>query len=307
MSFVFPQPASHLPDGVKKIFSSIESKNFSVVAPQDTYFEAKNFFSGKAALVKPELSFANLMECYKSLPMMPPLTGYKHLKGDLILSKANYPQSQNLRQYDKGYALLWCGADYALFAKESFISENPKLKKLNYYSPYIVLPPDIEHRKLALSEIENILKDEPNFFEGLRDRGRIYLDLKEPQKAVESFEAALKIKKSAQVYNDLGVAFTNLERYDDAMNAYLESMKISPRDLYPRMNYAYAAMTSGKFEEALIVLEDLNRAYPTFYPAYRLHYQVYGRMGEIEKAKDILRKMPKEIMTRDELDLLGEK
>jgi len=169
------------------------------------------------------------------------------------------------------------------------------------------MPDDIEQKKLALLEIDDLLKDEPLFFEGFRDRGKIYLDLQEPQKALESFDAALKIKKTAQIYNNLGVAFTHLQKYEDAMNAYLKAMELAKRDIFPRMNYAFVAMITGKLDEARLVLEDLNRAYPTFYPAYRLHYQVYGRMGEIEKSKEILRNIPKELRTPDENDLLGEK
>lgn len=304
---VFPPLTPAIPKGVEKILEKIEKKDYSIVTAPELYYQTKSKFSKRGCTLKPKENFSELLTYYKTLPLMPPLIGYEVLEGDLVLLRANYPQNQNLRQYKKGYFLLWCGKEYALFAKESFLRENPKIKPLNNYSPYLVMPQDIEQRKAALAEIDEILKDEPLFFEGWRDKGRILLDFKEPQKAVESFEAALKVKKSAQVYNDLGVAYTNLEKYDEALNSYLESMKLSPRDLYPRMNYAYAAMTSGKFEDALFVLEDLNRAYPTFYPAYRLHYQIYGRMGEIEKAKEILRKIPKEMRTQDENDLLGEK
>lgn len=303
----FPSSYKSFPEGAKKVLNLSENKNFSLFVPPEIYFNAKEFFSKSNVDIKPELSLSSLLELYQSLPINPPLTGYKTQEGDVILVNANYPSNQNLRNYNKNCYLIWCGKDYSLFASGKFLIENPKVKRLNSYSPYVVMPNDIENRKLALAEIEDILKDEPQFFEGLRDRGRIYLDLQEAQKAVESFESALKIQKNAQIYNDLGVAFTSLQRYDEAMNAYLEAMRLSPRDLYPRMNYAYTAMISGRLEEARVVLEDLNRAYPTFYPAYRLHYQVYGRMGEIEKAKEILRNIPKELRTKDENDLLGEK
>jgi tetratricopeptide (TPR) repeat protein len=238
---------------------------------------------------------------------MPPLVGYKVPEADLILTRANYPKNHNLREIKKEYKLVWCGKDYALFAKESFLNNNPQIKTLKYYTPYTLLPKDDEGKKLALSEIDLLLRLEPDFYEGLRDKGRLLIDLKRDEEAIDFFKRALKIKESGELYNDLGVCYFNLQKYEEALNCYYNAMKLSPRDIIPRMSYAYTAMQMGNIDDAIVVLEDLNRAYPTFYPAYRLHYQAWGRKGDIEKAKEILRKIPKELRTQDEKDLLNER
>lgn len=304
--FLFSAKNPSLPSDSEKIFRAISTENFSAFVPPEIYFQAKQKLKDKNIALKPEINFYQLIKYYKSLPLNPPLIGYNFYEADLILTRGNYPKTHNLRQFNKGYKLVWCGREYAIFGKEDFL-KSYNIETLKYYSPYTLLPKEEEGKKLAILEIDKLLIDEPVFYEALRDKGRLLIDLKRQEEAIETFQKALKIKESGEIYNDLGVCYFNLEKYEEALNCYYKAIKLSPDDIIPRMSFAYTAMITGKLDDAILVLQDLNRAFPTFYPAYRLHYQAWGRKGEIEKAKEILRNIPKELRTPDENDLLGEK
>lgn len=303
---IFSAKNPSLPSGAEKIFRAVSSKNFTPFVPPEIYFQAKQKLKDKNIVLKPEINFYQLLKYYKSLPLNPPLIGYNFYEAGLILTKGNYPKTHNLREFNKDYKLVWCGKEYAIFGKEDFL-KSCNIETLKYYSPYTLLPKEEEGKKLAILEIDKLLIDEPNFYEALRDKGRLLIDLKREEEAIESFKKALKIKESGELYNDLGVCYFNLEKYEESLNCYYKAIKLSPDDIIPRMSFAYTAMITGKLDDAILVLQDLNRAFPTFYPAYRLHYQAWGRKGEIEKAKEILRNIPKELRTPDENDLLGEK
>lgn len=304
--FVFPSEKPSFPKGAIIIFEKVTTSGFSVFVPPEIYFEAKEKLDDKNLTLKPELVSSQLLEYYKEFPLNPPLIGYISPEADLILTRGNYPKNHNLREIKKGYKLLWCGKVYALFAKEEFL-KNENIEPLKHYTPYTLLPQDDEGKKIAISEIDKILIDEPDFCEALRDKGRLLIDLKREEEAIECFKKALKLKKNGELYNDLAVCYFNLQKYEEALNCYYEAIKLLPSEIIPRMGYAYTAITIGNLDDAILVLQDLNRAYPTFYPAYRLHYQAWSRKGEIEKAKEILRYIPKELRTPDENDLLGEK
>jgi len=104
----------------------------------------------------------------------------------------------------------------------------------------------------------------------------------------------------------LGFAISIWVNTNDAIKCYFKAIELSPKDILPRMSCAYTLMVIGRLDDARMILEDLNRAYPTFYPAFRLHSQVVAKMGDVEKSKEILRNIPKDLRTNDENELLGE-
>lgn len=299
--FVYPQKVEEIPKGIFDELKKVESIKCSVVCDISLYNQIGSNF--KNFVLKPEIGSKELTKFYKSFPLRPPLIGYTFFEGDLIICKSFYPNSPNLRGYGKGFKLVFCGKDYALFGKEQFLSMNG-IKPLNY-SPYFKSNPLEVDQEKVLSEIDFILSKEPLFYEALRDKGRILIDLKRSKEALVPLTSALHLKKSAEIYNDLGVAYFNIRDYEKAMECYIEAIKLSPREVIPRMSYAYTALLIGKFEDAEIVLQDLNRAYPTYYPAFRLHYEVLTKKGEMEKAKEVLRKIPKEFRSEEENEILG--
>lgn len=294
------------PKRVFEIIEQLKSEKVEFFVHPSIYYQIKKLAVRSNIITKPKENLKELIALFKNYPHHPPLEGYKTFDSDIILTLSQYPKNPTLRNIKKEYALAYCGKEYAMFIKRDLAAKS-KIKTFENYSPYVVTLNDNEKRKLALIEIDEILKYEPQFFEALRDKGRILIDLKEYEKAIEVLKDALKIRKSGEVYNDIGVAYYNLQKYDLALENFLYSVKLMPNALYPRMGLALCAYELDRLEEAKIILEDLNSKFPTFYPAFRLHSRVYAKLRDIEKAKELLRKIPKEYRTIDENELLNEK
>lgn len=303
-----PQEQAALPDGFKEILTSLKGSEARIACPPEFHDETAFLLQRTGGRnIFPAANVRDLRKYYTMLPVMPPFLGHATPETDILFTRAYYPDKSSLRPFRGGWKIVNCGEKYAVFASDAFLASSPGLKHLEFYTPYSVLPPDEELKKGALREVEDILKGDSLFFEGLRDAGKLLLDLNEPQKAEKYFNEALKIRKSAEIYNDLGVSLANSGKPDASMTAYLEAMKLSPRDIYPRMNYASAAFSVGKNDEGKMVLEDVVRAYPTFYPAVRMLSQAYGREGNVGKAVELLSLIPREQRTKDENDLVGDK
>ena len=301
-----PQKKAVLPDGFKNILVSLKDGGAKIACPPEFHGEVASVMGRSDGRgVFPAANAGDLRKYYSMFPVMPPFLGHETPETDILLTRAYYPDKASMRSFREGWKIVSCGERYAMFASDAFLASSPGLKHFEYYTPYSYLPPDGELKKRALEEVEAVLAADGSFFEGLRDAGKILLDLGEPRKAEKYFNDALKIRKSAEIYNDLGVSLANSGSLDSAMEAYLEAMKLAPRDIYPRMNYASAALAAGKNEEGKMVLEDLVRAYPTFYPAVRMLSQTYGKEGNVEKAKEVLSLIPKEQRSKDENDLEG--
>ncbi|HNQ77626.1 MAG TPA: hypothetical protein PK747_01645 [Acidobacteriota bacterium] len=302
-ALAIPQKQASLTGGFKEILISLRGTGAKIACPPQFHDEAARLTGGE---VFPSASVKELKGYYSMLPLTPPFLGHAVPDADILFTEAYYPEKSSMRPFSRGWKIASCSNDHALFVSEKFLASTPDFGHLNNYSPYTVLPPDPEAKKLALAEVETLLAEDPGFYQGLRDAGKLLLDMGEPQKAEHYFNDALKVRKSAEIYNDLGVSLANSGKPEAAMNAYLEAMKLSPRDIYPRMNYAAAALSTGKTDEGKMVLEDLVRAYPTFYPAIRMLSQVYGKEGNIDRSRETLRLIPKELRTPDENSLVGD-
>jgi hypothetical protein len=302
--FIFPPSSNKISEGLKDELEKISSPNCEVVVDTELYNKVGSTFPD--LILKPQIKTSSLIQYYKNLPFRPPLIGYPVYDSNILISKPFYPKTPNFREYEKGWQLLWCGSKFVLFGKEDFLKSEKNLIPLAY-SPYHRFQPDSETTEKVLKDLDKLTKMDPQFFEGLRDRGRILIDLKREEEAIQSFNSALKIKESGEIFNDLGVCYFNLGKYDDAIKCYFKAIELSPKDILPRMSCAYTLMVSGRLDDARVILEDLNRAYPTFYPAFRLNSQVVAKMGDIEKSKEILRNIPRDLRTKDESELLGEK
>lgn len=298
-----PQKQAALPGGFREILASLKGTGAKIACPPEFHDEAARLTGGE---VFPSAKVKELREYHSMLPLTPPFLGHAVPDADILMTRAFYPMKPSLRPFSKGWMLASCSDDHALFVSERLLVARPGFRYLANYSPYSALPPDPEAKKLALGEVEALLGENPGFYQGLRDGGKLLLDLNEPVKAAKYINDALKIRKSAETLNDLGVSLANSGNPEAAMAAYLEAMNLSPRDIYPRMNYAAAALAMGKNDEGKMVLEDLVRAYPTFYPAIRMLSQTYAKEGNIEKAKETLSLIPREQRSRDENDLVGD-
>jgi len=306
-ALAFPQKQPVLPDDFKEALSALRGSTATVAAPPQYHDEVASILQRKEGKgVFPSASFGDLSSYCADAPLAPPFTGHRPpFQADLLIAEARYPKTASRRPFISGWKTILLGEDLALFASKELSDSPVGLKPIEHYNPYNAPPADEKEKRLALAEVESILQRSPRFGQALKDSGKLHLDLGEPEKAEKRFREALAFEKTAELYNDLGVSLANEGKYDEAMAEYLNAMKLAPKDIFPRMNYASAAMSAGKSDEAKMVLGDIVRAYPTFFPAIRFLSQIYGKEGDVEKAKEILALIPREQRTQSENELMG--
>lgn len=89
--------------------------------------------------------------------------------------------------------------------------------------------------------------------------------------------------KNATAWFVLGRALGQMNRYAEAISAYLKDLEIEPRDLNGRNNLGNLYRDSGRFPEAMQAYRDALRLNPNYLPAwYNLaltFYQLKGMVG----------------------------
>ncbi|MDE6015117.1 MAG: tetratricopeptide repeat protein [Acetatifactor sp.] len=118
-----------------------------------------------------------------------------------------------------------------------------------------------------------------------RRQGNRYYNLKEYEKAVESYSNAINIQSNtAQFYHDRGCAYTGLKKYTEALSDYNRAIELNPKfgEAYNNRGYVYDSL--GERDKAL---SDYNKAIelnPKFEKAYNNRGYVYDSIGERDKA-----------------------
>jgi len=77
----------------------------------------------------------------------------------------------------------------------------------------------------------------------------------------------------------LGFAISIWVNTNDAIKCYFKAIELSPKDILPRMSCAYTLMVIGRLDDARMILEDLNRAYPTFLSRIQASFSSCGKDG----------------------------
>lgn len=88
--------------------------------------------------------------------------------------------------------------------------------------------------------------------------------------AKEDFETAIKFykealehdKKFAFCWDNLGVCYRRIGKYDEAISAYKASLKINPKGETPLQNICYAYLAKGDIENAINAYKEFGTIYP---------------------------------------------
>src|SRR5579863_5324316 len=96
----------------------------------------------------------------------------------------------------------------------------------------------------------------------LQHLGYLQAKLGDPEKAIESFEAAIKIRPGASSYCSLGSVLGKLGRYEEALRAYEEAVKLSPNDAETHYGVGWALCNLGRHTAAIQSLKTALRLNP---------------------------------------------
>jgi tetratricopeptide (TPR) repeat protein len=108
----------------------------------------------------------------------------------------------------------------------------------------------------ALAELQKAVTLTPDSKAAQYNLGLVQLKLGEYQNAVASITKALKIDR-ADAYNNLGLAYAGLKKWDEAVNAYREALRIVPNYAGATYNLGIAYVGLGQGQLALPLVEKL--------------------------------------------------
>ncbi len=106
--------------------------------------------------------------------------------------------------------------------------------------------------------------------------------------ALAELRAAIAINpyNSAWLFN-IGLTLDELERFDEAIEAYREALSIAHNDLESMSHLGVDQFRTGQFREALKTFERVEEIDPTFEASYCHRICAYAELGEHEKADEM--------------------
>ena len=176
---------------------------------------------------------------------------------------------------------------------------------------------------LAEKEYHKLLKKIPNDYETVRHLGILYFDTKKLEQAYNYFQQAIKIDPwRCEAYNNLGFIhikngnlelaetclkksyeinvkyipalnnlvglYINWQQPDLALQFAKKGILLEPKNPISRSQHAKALILNGDLDEAIQILEDLYKEFPS--PPFRMDLSsAYREKGDIEKSDQIVK------------------
>lgn len=105
----------------------------------------------------------------------------------------------------------------------------------------------------ALEKLDRSAELDSRFLNTMILRGNVALEAEQWERALESYEAALEINaESVAAQSGRAFALARLERTDEAIEANLEALRISPGDFNTHKNLALLYQDNGNLDQALV-------------------------------------------------------
>jgi len=96
------------------------------------------------------------------------------------------------------------------------------------------------------------------------DQGMAYGNLHRYDEAIEAYRRGLKLyPDSSAAWFDLGNSYGMKDRYDQAIGAYTEAFRIDPRNLDILVNLGHAYIQVDRYDNAIQMLDRASRIDPT--------------------------------------------
>ena len=194
--------------------------------------------------------------------------------------------------------------DKALECYRMILMENynyvPAVRRLMYMYSYL----SNENRDLELCkkgiEYAGRLIELTGNAEGYVERGNLYIDLYELEKAVEDCKEAIRLDPDAYyAYNNLGCALLKLRRIDEAIEPLEKVIAMEPdKDHLPYMNLAECYVIKKEYEKAIHAYEEVLRIRPKAVSMRKDIAKIWVKMGDYEKALDYYKTQIKECQKR---------
>jgi tetratricopeptide (TPR) repeat protein len=135
----------------------------------------------------------------------------------------------------------------------------------------------------AVAAMDKAIEEDPANESNYLDVGRILLEAHRPKGALEAAKTALSLAPdSARAYGLKGLAESDLSQPIDAVQSYLQAVKLDPTDSKALLGLALAQEREGKTQDAQATFEKGIQQFPS----NAALYQEYGKMLLIFRGDD---------------------
>lgn len=174
------------------------------------------------------------------------------------------------------------------FIENSFSARNsavsPRAVELNNQGVFSTLKKDYPNALEFFRQADSLA---PRNEQILFNVGIAFLNLRRDNEAIKVFVKTLEIApRSANAYNSLGLALNNVGKIADSFSAFRRSLEISPNDTVTLCNYANALHQAGKDADALVIVNQaIKLPAGNFSAAYNIRGTVFFNLKKYREAK----------------------
>jgi len=147
----------------------------------------------------------------------------------------------------------------------------------------------LESSQRAVHIIQKLLEEDESNFGNWNRLGLVYTSLARYDDAIAAYTKALEIAPDRMYvsWQNMGVALQSLERYDEAINAYKKAIELNPQYAIPWHSLGSLYRILRKYEEAIEAFKKALEIEP-FQPNFYLSLgRMYDELGEYSQAKNI--------------------
>lgn len=161
--------------------------------------------------------------------------------------------------------------------------------------------------------LEDVVKKSPNSTRSYYNLGIAYSDQGRIDDAIRAYQTVIRLDPafSTDVYNNLGVAFMAQGRVDEAIGAYLTALSINPLDADVHYNIANAYESQGRIDEAIVEYKASVQRRPGDAKGHYYLGAAYSKKGlnddAINEYAMVLSLRPDDVATRNNLGNLYKK
>ena len=149
---------------------------------------------------------------------------------------------------------------------------------------------DKENRNpnITIEYLTQAIKLDPNYASAYFNRGQIYMELNQFDRAISDYDQAIRldssIAKDGFAYNNRGVAYMRLEKCDRAIADFDLAIRLSPNYAKAYANRGIAYKKLEQFNRSILDYGEAIRLDPTNADSYIGRGGVYDRLNQYDKA-----------------------
>ncbi|MDB5222571.1 MAG: hypothetical protein JWN83_1238 [Chitinophagaceae bacterium] len=129
---------------------------------------------------------------------------------------------------------------------------------------------------LYVKKLENIKADNAA---DMRDIADAFLDIPDYNNAVNYYIKTIALKPSTIAYNNLGLAYENLQRFDEAKKYYLAALQLNPDYAVSIRNVALLYSKAGQYDSALYFFRKRYNADPNNMSSLSYMLGAFAKLG----------------------------